>query len=72
MKVFVWEELDNVSPNYHSEGGLLVVAESLSAAIVLAESKDFVVVGETEPDYVYETTDDAEPRVLVFPNAGCC
>lgn len=72
MKVFVWEELDNVSPNYHSEGGLLVVAESLSAAIFLAESKDFVVVGETEPNHVYETTDDVEPRVLVFPNAGCC
>lgn len=72
MKVFVWDYLDNVSSSYHSDGGLLVVAETLEAAVKLAEQEPSVVVGEEQPTVVYETTEDAEQRVMVFPNAGCC
>lgn len=72
MKVFVWEYLDEVSGAYHSDGGLLVVAETLDAAVKLAETNPYVKVGDEQPTVVYETSPDAEERVMVFPNAGCC
>jgi hypothetical protein len=32
MKVFIWERLEQATDNYHSEGGVMVVAESVDAA----------------------------------------
>lgn len=72
MKVFVWKYLDQVSCSYHTEGGLMVVAENLEDAVRLAEQDNSVVVGEVLPDYVYDTSDTATPVVVVFPDAGCC
>lgn len=73
MMVFVWKELNQVSRRYHCEGGLMVVAENLAAARVLANATDGVVVEDTDaPTYTYVVQDDAEPRVVVFPDAGCC
>lgn len=41
MKVFVWENVDNLTENYHDSGGLVVVAESLERARqVVNESGD--------------------------------
>lgn len=73
MKVFVWKYLDNVSYNYHTEGGLMVVAESLEEAIELAEgSGEGVVVGNEKPDFVFQVEGEATPVVVTFPDAGCC
>ena len=32
MKVFIWERLEQATGNYHSEGGVMVVAESVERA----------------------------------------
>jgi len=72
MKLFVWTWLAKVSDYYHSEGGLLVVAENLEHATELAQ-KDPNIVVNGEPDHVYELAPNTgEYRVLVFPDAGCC
>ena len=84
MKVFVWEDLDRVSNNYHSNGGLLVVASTLEEAKALVEKPMPSYKGQPEqyweqsvkidqrPDYVFDVVGQVEPMVLVFPNAGCC
>lgn len=37
MKVFVFEYINQVSPNYHSEGGLMVIAKDKEQVIQLIE-----------------------------------
>lgn len=71
MKVFVWRCLDQVSENYHPEGGLLVVAESLAEAINKAEENRYIKA-DSDPDFVYDILGAVEPVVVVFPDAGCC
>lgn len=39
MKVFVWQEVEELTSNYHSTGGLVVVAESLEAARALVNAQ---------------------------------
>lgn len=73
MKVFVWNYISELTINYHSDGGLVVVAESLSDAIKAAEKLGVVFgVDEREPTNTYETGSQHEPEVFIFPNAGCC
>jgi hypothetical protein len=88
MTIFVWHSVRNLTTNYHDDGGLVVVAESLEAARdamrkVAAEprswswSKDGT--GEPKPDceaYARDPDVTGEttlpPCVWIFPNAGCC
>ena len=81
MKVFVWERLSCVSENYHQEGGLLIIAKDMSRAIEIVQEKVDTTSGyykvdcdakTKEPTLVYDTTDDAEERAMIFPDAGCC
>jgi hypothetical protein len=71
MKVFIWETLDKVSNSWHTDGGLLVVAEDAKEAYALA-SKDPSIVIDKEPDIILELAGEATPQVMVFPNTGCC
>lgn len=73
MKIFIWKDLPQVSGNYHPEGGLLVVAESLVAARALAAQNPGIVIPDgADPDYFMELVGPADPLVIVFPDAGCC
>ena len=80
MKVFVWQKIENCTEHYHSEGGVVVFAETEERARWLA-NQDRIENGWTEqgcridptemPDYVAECP-GADEKVFVFPNAGCC
>ena len=71
MKVFIWY-VEKCSDNYHSGGGVVVFAESEDEARSLANAEEHVVVpANLRPDFVLQP-DNMEPRVLVFPDAGCC
>lgn len=81
MNVYIWDRLECVSANYHSGGGLLIVAESLEAARqIIAEKLDdpgprypVNCDGKTvDPTVVLPTSDNASPMMMVFPDAGCC
>jgi biotin-(acetyl-CoA carboxylase) ligase len=81
MKVFIWKRLEQVSTNWHREGGLMVCASSLERAREIVKEKvDVEDYGDPvdcdakdlDPDITYTVTEDAEERVLVFPDAGCC
>lgn len=71
MKVFVWQRIDKCTSSYHSEGGVVVFAENEKAARDLANQIPGCVIDDDEtPDYIYE--DQAEEKVFIFPDAGCC
>lgn len=72
MKVFIWNSLDHVSYSYHSNGGLVVVAQSLERAKELCAEKDAAVSIDQDPSLALDVTEDAVEAVFVFPDAGCC
>lgn len=73
MKIFIWERVENATSNYHSGGGVVVVAETLEQAMSMAEEHGvrFGDEYDTAP-IALELSDEQEPRVFVFPDAGCC
>lgn len=72
MKVFVWERIDNATDNYHSEGGLVVFAETEERARELANAKNGCkLTPEEDPDEVRDV-DGGEEKVFIMPDAGGC
>lgn len=85
MKLYLWQYLDQVSHNYHCEGGLVIVAKDRAHAKQLIsehnesertswDPDDTVVVSDADwqKAHVYELADDSKPALYVFPDAGCC
>lgn len=71
MKVFVWDNLSRVSDNYHSDGGLVVFAETLERARELATERGVTFKEGEEVDDV-RVVDGGSEVVYVMPNSGCC
>ena len=69
-KVFIWNIVAYLTNNYHSSGGLVVIADNLEDAKILAMEKD--VKFDDETPTVYELKDIVEDKVYIFPDAGCC
>lgn len=75
MKLFIWHRVDNATDNYHSEGGVAVIADSLERAREILKPRTGKNDREcealtTEPDVVREC--EGPDAVFVFPDAGCC
>jgi hypothetical protein len=74
MFIYIVEQAEQVSSRYHSGGGISIVAESPEAALELANKTPDVsitaadIAGSTS----YELVGLPEPKVFIFPNAGCC
>lgn len=72
MRIFIWKRIKEGLTYYdHSGGGLVVVAESLPAALVAAGAQT-ASTPSTLPDAVYNVEDSVPEAVYVFPDAGCC
>ena len=74
MKAFIWNRVEGATDNWHSEGGLFVVAPDLEEARALLKSKVPLKCGAfgESPDHVLDLVGEEIPRVVVFPDAGCC
>lgn len=77
MKIFIWERVYKLTDNYHPEGGLVVIAETLEQARVLAQSKGvtFTDVGDDwdrDSNVIKFEIVANESQVFIFPDAGCC
>lgn len=73
MKVFVWEYINQLTDNYHSGGGLVVVADNLADATFLAENEGVTFAQEEINTFIeYKTDDSAVEKVFIFADAGCC
>lgn len=72
MKVFVWHEVIQCSDSYHSEGGVVVFAETEQRARELANAEPGCSIQPDEqPDEVRDVAGGSE-RVYIMPDAGCC
>ncbi len=72
MKVFIWVSVKKCSYNYHSKGGVVVVADDEKRARELANSKEGCDILEEEmPDETMDVVGGNE-KVFIMPNAGCC
>lgn len=83
MSIYIWERVNMMSDNYHSEGGVVVVAKSLERAREIAREHfnpeeehetltDYdTTVFNTEPQKVFRVT-SKEEYYCDFPDAGCC
>jgi hypothetical protein len=72
VKVFVWKYIEQCSPNYHPEGGVVVFADSLAEAMDMANKLPGCSVKEADaPDEARDCA-DGNKKVFIMPDAGCC
>ena len=72
MKIFIWKRVGQCSYNYHTEGGVTVIAETEERARELANELEYCdILPEEIPDLV-ANVDYMNEKVFIFPDAGCC
>lgn len=79
MKLFIWYHAGNVTERYHSEAGIVVIAEDLASCRAMIEAATWVRYDPdspcealtVEPDVVREAA-EGSPFIWIFPDAGCC
>ena len=72
MKIFIWSRISTATYNYHSEGGVVVIAEDEPTARRIAnEICGCQIAVHENPDVVRECS-DWDAAVFIFPDAGCC
>lgn len=74
MKIFIFEDVNQVSNRYHSEGGLVIVARDTYHVEELIKDYDCIVIEKEdwEKVVVYDLAGYVESKVFIFPDAGCC
>lgn len=74
MKIFIFEQIDQLTGNYHSGGGLVVVARDQDHVKELVSAHSDIVLDENEwsSATVYDVQGEVEPTMYIFPDAGCC
>ena len=74
MILYIIVGANKVSDRYHEDGSLAVVAddEESARALVAAEPGVSITDAEWSAGMMYSLSGAYEPRVFVFPNAGCC
>lgn len=74
MNIYIFEGVDHVSSNYHSNGGLVVIARDVDHVLELIATDDAIIL--TADDIarckVYPLEGDHTAQIFVFPDAGCC
>lgn len=73
-KMFVWENVSDLTCNYHDGGGVVVIADNMEVARELLEKHGARKGCEAftgNPDYSASVEAD-EDKVFIFPDAGCC
>ena len=73
MNIYVWHQIDKCTSSYHSEGGVVAIAESEERARELAKVEGAYIELHESPDMEHKLEDDhTAESVYLFPNAGCC
>lgn len=72
MNIYLWKEVNECSTHYHSEGGVVVFADTLDEARALANRMPGCAIADTEQPDEVRPCEDGEKRVFIMPNAGCC
>lgn len=74
MKIFIFNRIKKCSCNYHEEGGLVIIAESIEHAKELIKQDKCISISAREWKNVesFDLIGNIEPKFWVMPDAGCC
>jgi len=74
MNIFIFEDISKVSGVYHSEGGLVIIANDINHAKEVIMDDHWIRITDKEWEAVesFDLKDNVEPKYWVMPNAGCC
>ncbi len=75
MKIFIFEEVEELTDRYHPGGALVVIAENETEARELIKTDQNIKLSkeEWEEVIIYNLKDETVlSRMFIFPDAGCC
>jgi hypothetical protein len=74
MKIFIFGYVDQLTENYHSGGGLNVIAKNQEQVEELVKADECIKLTQEDWDKVtvYELNGFYTPTYYIFPDAGCC
>lgn len=72
MRVFVWERVEKCTDNWHTQGGVVVFAETEERARELANGIPGCHIESHEHPVEDRTVRGGLERIYLFPDAGCC
>ncbi len=72
MNLYIWDSVRSATSNYHSEGGIVAIAETIDRAreMVAKECGPNCGALADMPDLVRECS--GPEYITVHPDAGCC
>jgi hypothetical protein len=71
VNIYIWDDVDNLTGNWHNGGAFVAVASTLEAAREAAPAGCSVKTAEPTAQYTLADSGEA-PRAFVFQDAGCC
>lgn len=84
MKLYIYSDVNGITDNYHSGGGLVIITDRAPATVwrehvealpkrsgLYPENLDPDALGKKLPDLVVGI-DERPERIFVFRDAGCC
>lgn len=74
MKIFIFESVGRCSYNYHTKGGVVVIAKDKRAAKKLLKKDPAIDIEEYEwaEAKSYKLANEEKEKFWVMPDAGCC
>lgn len=71
-RILIFEHVEQLTYNYHSGGGLVVVAKDRDAAKTHIGQDENIKITDKEWDTVKEGDTTLDDALYIFPDAGCC
>lgn len=74
MNAYIFINVEKLTSNYHSGGGLVIFARDVDHATELTRSDSNIEISDDEWSEVkvFKMADDVPPQLFKFPDAGCC
>lgn len=79
MYMYIWNHADYTTDNYHEEAGVVIIAETLKIARILARNSEKIepdseIYTKNPDEDIYLAVQNVQTKssVWVFPNAECC
>lgn len=72
MNLYIWDYMNAVTRNYHDGGGVLIVSHHSNARTAWEENFPDYEGDYEEPNHTIVTVGSEAPRLIIFPDGGCC
>lgn len=74
MNIWIFNRVEEVSSSYHSQGGLVIIAENIGSAKRLISVDKYIKPTDEEWNNAdcFELAEEVNERYYVMEDAGCC